>query len=76
MTKKNPKIATSNPFETETERKGRGRKQQNSNFVKSENSERRLTAEELIRAKDFYQANAAQTIQFRRMAREWGCGNI
>lgn len=73
MSKKSKPATTANPVETETERKGRGRKQDGSKFNGPLYPER-LDQAQLRRMADFYQANAAQLIQFRRIAREYGCG--
>lgn len=76
MPRKKAKPATETlegPFATETERKGRGRKQVGASFSQSINSAIRLTSEELFRMKDFYSANAAAEGQFRRISREQGC---
>ena len=64
---------SANPFGVTTKRKGRCRKQGVSAFNPSIVPER-LTREQLEAARQFYQSNAAQEIQFRRLCREWGCG--
>jgi hypothetical protein len=69
-TKKNP---TPNPFGLKSERRGRGRKQVGANFVKSVNSEVKLTQRELRAMRDFYQASAVMERQFMGISREQGC---
>ena len=56
-------------------RTGRGRKQGNSAFVATENSGTlpRLTRDQLVAVRDFYQSNATQLRQFLTIAREYGC---
>lgn len=91
-TTKTDELAENSPFNVTTERKGRGRRQINSKFVRSENSFAvseqgqdgngnqndqpktvRLTPEQEAAKKRFYQASYYQELQFRQLAREWGC---
>lgn len=92
MRTKTKPTAENSPFNVTTERKGRGRRQVNSAFVRSENSFAessqdqdgngnqndqpktiRLTPEQEAAKKLFYQASYCQELQFRQLAREWGC---
>lgn len=92
MPTKTKPTTKNSPFNVATERKGRGRKQVNSAFVRSENSFAessqdqdgngnqndqpktiRLTPEQEAAKKRFYQASYYQELQFRQLAREWGC---
>jgi hypothetical protein len=67
-----PKKVKAKP-EPKPERRGRGRRQESSTF-NGAITDVKLTAEQRQAASEFYQANAAQLIQFRQLCREWGCG--
>lgn len=74
-TTKTTELAENPPFNVTTERKGRGRRQRNSNFVRSMNSGDlpELTPEQRRQMQEFYQLSHAQEAQFVYLAREWGC---
>ncbi len=74
-TTKTTELAENSPFNVTTERKGRGRRQVSSAFVQTINSGDvpDLTPEQRRRMREFYLASHAQELQFKQLAREWGC---